>query len=37
MRTTLAHRLTGVEEVACDMDEETRRIQMERKVGKRVG
>jgi hypothetical protein len=37
MRTTLAHHWTGVEEVACDMDEETKRIRMERKVGKRAG
>jgi len=36
MRTTLAHRLTSVEEVACDMDQETKRIRMERKVAKRV-
>jgi hypothetical protein len=37
MRTTLAHRLTSVEDIACDMDEETKRIRQERKMGKRIG
>jgi hypothetical protein len=37
MRTTLAHRWRGVEEVACDMDEETKRIRMERKGGRGQG
>jgi hypothetical protein len=36
MRTTLAHRLIAIEDVACDMDEETNRVRMERKVGKRA-